>query len=207
MDENTIELARQYMSQMEKKIPTSDRFPVPLGEKQQTQAKLLGWYGAVVNSRGVDLQMDEPTLDKIDKVTKWMHESKKRGLLLCGTLGNGKTTMLRALKSLFGSQAVYFEAQDIYDYYKANHALPQIPYDCILLIDDLGVEPSSYNEFGEVRYPLAEMLMKRYKYNTTTIIATNYSFEQIGEVYGDRVQDRMKEMYAMIKYLDPSYRK
>ena len=49
--------------------------------------------------------------------------------------------------------------------------------------------------------------MIRYKYNLPTVIATNCTFEQLGERYGDRLQDRMKEMYAMISYKEPSYRK
>ena len=115
--------------------------------------------------------------------------------------------MLRALKFLFGSQAVYMEAQSAYDYFKQNQTLPPVSPKEVLLIDDLGVEPSAYNDFGQVRYPLAELLMARYRTNSTTIIATNCTFEQLGERYGDRVQDRMKEMFAMITYIEPSYRK
>ena len=73
--------------------------------------------------------------------------------------------------------------------------------------DDLGVEPATYNDFGEIRYPLAEFLMKRYKNNLPTIIATNLTFEDIGKVYGDRLQDRMREMFAMITYKEQSYRR
>ena len=74
-------------------------------------------------------------------------------------------------------------------------------------MDDLGVEPATYNDFGVIRYPLAELLTQRYKNNSMTLIATNYTFEQLGETYGDRLQDRMREMYAMITYREPSYRK
>lgn len=207
MDEQTKDLARQYMSKMRKSIGSVEKLPVKLGEVQQTTALLLGWYGTVVENRGVELKMDEATLSKIERVVKWMHESPKRGLLLCGTLGNGKTTMLRAIKNMFGSQAVYFDAQSLYDYYRQNQSLPQISAKDLLLIDDLGVEPSTYNDFGEIRYPLAEMLMVRYRMNATTIIATNYTFEQIAETYGDRVEDRMREMFAMIRYIEPSYRR
>ena len=49
--------------------------------------------------------------------------------------------------------------------------------------------------------------MKRYKNNLPTIIATNLTFEDIGKVYGDRLQDRMREMFAMITYKEQSYRR
>lgn len=207
MEKQTQELAKMYMAKMETIVNSTDRFPVKFEDRQQTTAKLLGWYGAMIKSRGVQFQMDEATISKVERVIKWMFESQKRGLLLCGTLGNGKTTMLRALKCMFGSHVVYYEAQEIYEHYKQNQSLPQVSGHSVLLIDDLGVEPASYNEFGEIRYPLAEMLMTRYKYNTTTIIATNYTPEQLGETYGPRVADRMREMYAMIRYIEPSYRK
>ena len=208
MDDRTKELAMKYMKNASERIPRSEKFPIKLPESQeQMAALLLGSYGAVVESRDMELQLDDATVSKVEKVVKWMYESRKRGLLLCGTLGNGKTTMLRALKNLLGSKVSYFEAQSIYDYFRQNQCLPDISQDYVLMIDDLGVEPPTYNDFGEVRYPLTELLMKRYKNNLTTVIATNKTFDQIGETYGDRLQDRMREMFAMITYLEPSYRK
>ena len=208
MDDRTKELAMKYMKNASERIPRSEKFPIKLPEShEQMAALLLGSYGAVVQSRDMELLLDDTTVSKVEKVVKWMYESRKRGLLLCGTLGNGKTTMLRALKNLLGSKVSYFEAQSIYDYFRQNQCLPDISQDCVLMIDDLGVEPPTYNDFGEVRYPLTELLMKRYKNNLTTVIATNKTFDQIGETYGDRLQDRMREMFAMITYLEPSYRK
>ena len=208
MDERTKELAMRYMKNASERIPRSEKFPMKLPESQeQLMAMLLGTYGAVVESRDMTLQMDDATIAKVEKVVRWMYESRKRGLLLCGTLGNGKTTMLRALKNLLGSKVTYLEAQAIYDHFKQYQCFPEISQENVLLIDDLGVEPATYNDFGEIRYPLAELLMKRYKGNLTTIIATNKTFDQIGETYGDRLQDRMREMFAMITYLEPSYRK
>lgn len=207
MDEKTKAMARAFMQRSSDFVVGYDKFPVKLGDEQAMEARLLGWYANVVKSRGVQFTLDESTESKIEKVVKWMLDSPKRGLLLCGTLGNGKTTMLRAIKYLFGSNAVYMEAQAAYDHFKQNQTLPSVSPKDILLIDDLGVEPSSYNDFGNVRYPLTELLLSRYRTNSTTVIATNYTFEQIGETYGDRIQDRMREMFAMITYIEPSYRK
>jgi len=209
MDDKTRELARDYMRSASARIQQpSPKFSVKLPDTQErSSVMLLGIYGAVVEGRGVEFQMDDATVSKVERVVKWMHESPKRGLLLCGTLGNGKTTMLRALGSLFGTRAVYREAQEIYEYFRQNQSLPPVSSSELLLIDDLGVEPASYNSFGELRYPLAELLLQRYKSNSTTVIATNLTFDQIGATYGDRLQDRMREMYAMIIYSEPSYRK
>ncbi len=206
MDDQTKSLAMNYMKTVSDNLVRTEKFPVQLGERGVVSAKLLGCYGAMVESRGVDFVMDDNTLSKVESVIKWMYDSKKRGLLLCGTIGNGKTTMLRSISYLFGGKAMYMEAQSIYDHFKQNHSYPSWPKNAILLIDDLGVEPPSCNDFGEIRYPLAELLMSRYKYNATTIIATNYTLDQIGQAYGDRVLDRMKEMFAQLTYIEPSYR-
>lgn len=208
MDEKTRDLALKYMQKAAGNKPRPERFPVKLPDSQeQMVALLLGTYGSVVEDRDMDFSMDDATVSKVEKVVKWMYESRKRGLLLCGTLGNGKTTMLRTISRLFGVRAVFMEAQGVYDYYRQNQCLPPVPPGDILLIDDLGVEPATYNDFGEIRYPLAELLMQRYRNNSLTLIATNYTFDQLGETYGDRLQDRMREMYAMITYREPSYRK
>lgn len=207
MDDQTKRLAIDYMKTVSDRIGRTEKFPVPLGDRELVTARLLGCYGAMVGSRGMDFIMDDCTLSKVESVIKWMYASRKRGLLLCGTIGNGKTTMLRAVSYLFGSHAMYIEAQGIYDYFRQNRSFPSCPRNGILLIDDLGVEPPSCNDFGEIRYPLAELLMSRYRQNATTVIATNYTLEQIGQAYGDRVLDRMKEMFAKITYIEPSYRK
>lgn len=206
MDEVLKDKVAAYMAAIQGRISTPRRFPIDFVSEEDSLVRVLGCYGAVVRSRGVDFLMDDPTVAKVEKVVKWIFESSKRGLLLCGTLGNGKTTMLRTFAMLFGSKAVYFEAQALYDYYRSNLSLPHISVNDVLLIDDLGAEPNSYNDFGEKRYPLAELLLARYRQNATTIIATNCSLAQIGELYGDRVHDRMKEMFAMIRYVEPSYR-
>lgn len=206
MDEQTKELARQYMEKVSGSIVRNEKFPFMLPDERTMTAKLLGWYGTMVRSRDVEFLMDDSTVSKVDKVVKWMYESRKRGLLLCGTLGNGKTTMLRAVKYLFGTRAVYVESQAVYEYFKQNRSIPSISPRDILLIDDMGVEPAASNDFGDVRYPLTELLLSRYKSNSTTVIATNLTFDEIGEVYGERIQDRMREMFSLIKYVEPSYR-
>ena len=193
----------QYYSGMIRKV---ERFPSPLPPKERLKERLLGWYSAIVEARGHSVIYDDNTLSKIDKVVKWMSESSRRGLLLCGTMGNGKTTMLVTLKRFFGDDAILYDAQTLYDLFGVKHCVPSLAANKVLIIDDLGTEPDTYNDFGQMRYPLAELLQQRYKDNATTIIATNLTYDRIGEVYGDRVKDRMHEMFAQIVYTEKSYR-
>lgn len=208
MEDRIKELARQHMEKLAAGRPAPRKFSFELpGTQEDMAATLLGIYGAQVEGRDMEFVMDDATVGKVERVVKWMYESRKRGLLLCGTLGNGKTTMLKSIKSLLEIRAEYFDAQSVFNFVKQNKTFPDILKSSVLLIDDLGVEPPSFNDFGEVRYPLAELLTSRYNQNLPTVIATNLTFDQIGEVYGDRLKDRMREMFAIIIYREPSYRK
>lgn len=170
------------------------------------QGSLLALYRGVVESRGGVFCRDENTKTKAEKVSKWMIDSPKRGLLLMGTVGNGKSTMLKAMARYLGPLAVSRSADEIFANYKDASSWLGIDDKHILIIDDLGTEPESFNDFGEKHFPLAELLMKRYRSNSITIIATNLTSQQIQEIYGDRVIDRMQETFAVLKYTEPSYR-
>lgn len=207
MEESVINNAREYVSQNIGTVSGIPRFPVALLPLKQLSSELLSCYGLEVAARGGRFTFDEQAVEKVEKVVRWMTESSRRGLLLCGTCGNGKTTMLNAIKRLFGTRAVFLEAQGVYDHFRKDMSLPNISARDILLIDDLGAEPLKVNDFGQPRCPLEELLLSRYKTMSTTVIATNLSFEQIGKLYGERVQDRMREMFSMIVYTEPSYRR
>ena len=76
----------------------------------------------------------------------------------------------------------------------------------MLLIDDLGTEPERCLVYGEERHPMTDVILERYQDNLTTIIASNLTLDNIKDRYGARVHDRMKEMYAGIRYDGESYR-
>lgn len=69
--------------------------------------------------------------------------------------------------------------------------------------DDLGVETNK-KFFGNEINPMGEIICDRYdraKWGCVTHFTTNLTMEQIAEVYGDRVQDRVIEMcnYVVMK--------
>lgn len=204
MDEKAIMKALELSRNLDGVSRRRDKFPVRL--PGELDVILLARYGAAVNGRGVVFIPDDHTVGKVEKVAAWMKCSPRKGLLLFGTLGNGKTTMLRALKSYLGGYAVYCSAQDVYDYFRKNMCLPDISPGEVLLLDDLGGEAPTLNDFGTMRSPLAELLLSRYSSDSTTIITSNLSGSQIESIYGDRVGDRFREMFESIRYTHPSYR-
>ncbi len=187
--------------------PSPSKFPFTLPDRSVFLRDLLIAYGKVVSNRGGDFLLDDCTLSKAEKVTRWFYDSPKSGLILTGTFGNGKTTMLRALNTLTPTHSTLFVARNLYNYYSTNQKLPSLIDNGILLIDDIGEEPPTVNIFGDERRPIQELLMQRYTTNAFTIFSTNLVPDEILAHYGPRFFDRMKEQYAMICYTEPSYRK
>ena len=123
-----------------------------------------------------------------------------------GVMGNGKSTMLHAISRLFNGRGSYGDAQDIFEHFKKSQGTMRFWDETLLLIDDLGIEPSRCVMYGEEYFPISRLLLHRYDKQLTTIIATNLSIEDIAVRYGDRVVERMKETYNVLKYESKSYR-
>lgn len=181
-----------------------DKLPITLGAENDTYCRLAALFELEVEKRG-NIVLDD-YLDKIEKVTRWLTHSPKRGLLLMGSVGNGKSTMLHTIKYLIGYKALLSDAIGIYDYFK-QHGTMLLWNEQLVIIDDLGAEPVRCTNYGEEHNPLAKLLLHRYDKQLTTIIATNLNLQDIQDRYGDRVVDRMYEMFDVIIYKRESYRR
>ena len=143
----------------------------------------------------------------------------KFGILLCGTCGNGKSTLVKAFQSLLNTLNLRNElrkenwgiriitAREIANLcktdFKAWHNLTREP---MLGIDDLGTEPLEVLDYGNVLNPVVDLLMKRYDEQLFTLITTNLRPQEIREKYGERMADRFNEMMEKIIYKNESYR-
>lgn len=190
----------------------------------------------IVAQRGRQADISGAFERNLQTVAGWLTCRNRRtfGLYLCGTTGNGKTTMMKAIqlahsylcqaktshqgsRSLTeGCELVY--ANDINLYAKAYHNPTALNKDqCarykrirdvdVLLIDDLAVEPSETMNFGEILRPVIEILTYRYDTMKCTIVTTNIPAQQIKDHYDGRIHDRFREMMYIINFGDePSYR-
>lgn len=182
------------------------RLPLPLISEEDTRCRLLALYQLEVEFRGGVYINDENTHDKINRTSRWLFSSKQRGLLLMGSMGNGKSTMLQIINRMFKGTSTYGDAQDIFEQFKKSQGTMRYWDEPLLLIDDLGVEPARCLVYGEEYYPLSRLLLHRYDKQLTTIIATNLEIDGIRVRYGDRIVDRMNETYNVIPYEHGSYR-
>lgn len=182
-------------------------------------------YDAEVRGRGLRTEFDEATRSHILEAARWLCDPDGRpGLLLTGSYGNGKSTLMSAICT-----AVNF----LFDHASSdrrhtirtveaahiarlgcNEAREQWFRDLcneeMLAVEELGEEPAEIIRYGMPYRPVRDFILERYKRQKLTVYCTNLietdTVKHITEHYGPRVADRMREMMHVIPFLNESYR-
>jgi len=71
---------------------------------------------------------------------------------------------------------------------------------------NIGTDPREIIEYGNVLSPIIDLISYRYEHQLPTIITSNLTPQQISEVYGKRIGDRLKETTEIVPFLNGSYR-
>lgn len=144
-------------------------------------------------------------------------KTQRWGLMLAGYLGNGKTTMIKAVQRAFvylgaagcipyGEGLRLLEAKDIYNNFDIVKWRNEVFNEPLLAIDDLGVEPKETNIYGTIMTPIVDLLEYRYDRRLVTMVSTNLTRQQRDEKYGNRLADRFDEMFTVVPFNHKSYR-
>ena len=131
----------------------------------------------------------------------------KKGILLSGPVGCGKTSLMRLLKFIIPFQRPYevISARNIvfgfnHIGFKTVEDYGSSGYFCF---DDLGVEPRG-RYFGKDCEVMGEILLSRHdlfqRYKIKTHITTNLSATELEERYGQRVRSRMRELFNLLAF-------
>ncbi len=156
---------------------------------------------------------DEPVAEK-------MNIDLRKGILLSGPIGCGKTTLFKLMQNFptkrknFGiistRQIVSefmqsgYEVLEKYSRGNFNHDIRTPKSYCF---DDLGTETTS-KYFGNDCNVMAEILLTRYdlfkEKGIITHITTNLSATEIESQYGNRLRSRMREMFNLFGYEESS---
>ncbi len=155
----------------------------------------------------------------VAKAAHWLSEMPTPGLIIFGNVGNGKTTLLNAITNLINAYSLgcdtagkqawmkFIGAESLARYAKGDEekmwAYIRTP---MLALDDLGAEQDAVKTYGNIVNPAVELLSYRYQYRLFTIATTNLKAEEMRQRYGDRVADRMNEMFTRIIIKNDTYR-
>lgn len=200
--------------------------------RERMLEKLTEFYRKeVYNRTGKEPSNMDFFQQKLSGLAGWLcgSSSTKRGLIIGGSVGIGKTTITAALRTLLNHTTYYgyvmqMSAKYVGDYYRFRDEgdkwsiytgestvkrfgqYPQ-PVCKILFIDDLGMEEDEYKDYGTKTQPMAKLLHDRYERGLITIVSTNFeSMATLREKYDDRIMDRLNS-YAKMFYQLESFRR
>jgi len=128
---------------------------------------------------------------------------KTKGIFIRGKLGSGKTMTFRILQQMRGINiALNTTASIVSDYNEGgDEAIKRFKREKVRILDDLGAERLGRHYGSEVNI-IAEVILARYdlfqRDGTVTHFTTNLSNDQIKELYGARVYDRLIEMCSVV---------
>lgn len=197
----------------------TERFKLPMTQLQAEQL-MKAAIKAEVEYRHRKFEANRYVETQISIMSEWLTgDSSKFGLLLCGGVGNGKSTFVKAFQNLLNhlnlrdeNSSGYrsmriLDARSITNVCKSDYrAWEALCKERMLAIDDLGIEPLEIQDYGNILSPIVDMLTRRYDKQLFTMVTTNLTPQEIRAKYGERIADRFNEMMTKIVFENPTYR-
>lgn len=193
--------------------------------KDNAKLILKAAYIAEVESRSMTYIESSSMTDVINRTAEILASDKPRlGIMFCGTCGNGKTTMVNAIKlataqlrdwkKLYKMEQAKIDlaiqirdSREIAELAKDYESFKRFKSQDLIAIEDMGKESAETLNYGNIINPVMELIESRYANQKYTLITTNLTAKQVREKYGNRIADRFNEMLDVIVFEDGSYRK
>lgn len=186
------------------------------------------YYKAFTNLFPIDEENEKPYMVIVKSLCAYFAGDKRfetanlklgKGILLFGGVGVGKTTLLQAFRQNMSFSYRIVSCRDIesefsqggdsiVQKYSFNFKIPtnSNPYghqEIGYCFDDLGTETSVSKHYGKAKNVMSEIILNRYDHGLdgpATHITTNLSEQEIEEVYGTRVIDRIRGSFNIIAF-------
>ena len=141
------------------------------------------------------------------KICETLELDLKKGILLSGPIGCGKTSLMKLMRYLVPHRPQYEIIPSRNVVFAFNHVGYKIIEDYgdkkSYCFDDLGVEPTG-RHFAADCNVMGELLISRYelfqKTGLITHLTTNLAATEIEKRYGDRVRSRMRELFNLVAF-------
>ena len=151
-----------------------------------------------------------------------------KGVLVIGTVGVGKSALMRVMQKLFIESDRRFkwvagkEFKYLLENYTSSDLLAMYGKECRmdLYIDDIGLTAGDFKKYGNSINIISEIIFDRYELYIEKGIRTHISsnlpitidknkfpdVQSLLDIFGERVTDRLKEMCQTIKITGKSLR-
>lgn len=144
-------------------------------------------------------------LPEYAEIVAWLADNEGKGLFMYGNCGRGKSLLCRyvlpAILLKYCQKVV-----SVFDVQAMNKDIDLVLSKHIVGLDDIGTEEQSV-KYGERRLAFAEIVDAAEKKNNLIIVSSSLYAADIGEVYGDRVLDRVKAVTKRVLFEGESLRR
>lgn len=181
---------------------------------------------------GKDFSIDETVIREVykkvyDRLVLGIRRKKSKGVFITGSIGIGKSAMMKVMQRLFKDTDRRFKWVSGYELKDLSEemtimqikALYGASLKCDLYIDDIGFS-IDVKRYGNTVNIISEIIMERYDLYVSSGFKTHLSsnlaadirnnernIPTIKKIYGARVLDRIKEMCDLIIWNGESLRK
>lgn len=131
-------------------------------------------------------------LSEYDKISEWLSNNHKKGLMIIGPPGVGKTVITMKVIPMI----LHISYKRILSCFQSTELVNRKAYEDVMryrniVIDDVGIE-GVYNDFGNPHMIFSEVVDNIEKRGLLLIASSNFTIEEIKAKYGLRTFDRLR---------------
>ena len=196
--------------QVEMLMTTTSRFRLSMSEEEMI-ASIKRAIEETVKVRGFTYSSLGSEDERINALLArfLLRRDYHTGFMFWGKPGTGKTIRMKSVYALIesffetipvlGYSVKYQIADDLVYPYATIESLQKLYAVDLLILDNLGYERGAGENIRLAQSLIGELLLKRYDAVRPTVISSVFDIDNIGEVYGSRVADIIRESYYVME--------